>query len=752
MKLKPQSPRMRLIAATLLCLSTAYTDVAAAGALEEGWYRMRSRDNMKIGNYAAAIEAYEKYLKLQPTDREALKGIAVAYEKQGETDKAIARYDKYLSVYQDDSETAFKQANYLIWSRYAYRKKDAIKYFQMGLKAEDKPDERLKLAKLLAQDKYDQAGAAEQYDLLLKRDANNQKVRTEYARMLAQDKFDLTRSAEQYEILLKQDPNNEQIRTEYRNLLLWDERFLGKTIEQHEYYVKQNPKDFKARVKLAELLAKSNRRKEDSIDLYAQLVKEKPKDKKLRRDYARLLTATPGHFEEARSQYQILVKQQPDTATKVEAARQLEQKKQYRREALELYSQVLAKEPGNKQVRMRRAAIYMDNKSTAQQALADYEYILARDPNDGAAHQGAAEALAWLDRPDDALYHAKLAKKHNQGSATSTRLYGKLSEGREPRISLLAGMSHQTGEEGYALRGTKLGAGISGDVTPYLTLGVIAGQENYQGETDLEDASSAWWQLQGEYRFDPTNKINIATENHGIREEGATQTFALSYTYGERPTEGYTLGYAGKVLDDSYLALVGDAVNGLGGATQHEFYGFFAFGNERNQFWLRPAGGWVESAEEDKNQFANLTGSMRFGFSPASTFKTFFGTELTYMSYGEDHSGFIASEEEPKSGGYFSPKTFGSLLLFADMETTIGNSGELKVRLGPKAQFVDDAKAQLEEEEEGKSNKVTTGFYGSLDYTYKQSESLQMTARLEHDQAGSLYRNTQLMAQLFYIF
>ena len=75
----------------LVCLGNILPDVASAGFLQEEWYRLRSRENMKIGNYAAAIEAYEKYLELQPDDREALKGIAQAYEKQGQTDNCGQR-------------------------------------------------------------------------------------------------------------------------------------------------------------------------------------------------------------------------------------------------------------------------------------------------------------------------------------------------------------------------------------------------------------------------------------------------------------------------------------------------------------------------------------------------------------------------------------------------------------------------------------------------------------------------------------
>ena len=698
---------LQVVIVSLACSSLALPELAAAGVFEESWYRMRSRENMKIGNYAAAIEAYEKYLELKPKDREALKGIALAYEKQGETDKAIARYDKYLEVYQDDAETAFKQANYLIWSRYAYRKKDAIKYFQMGLKVEDNPQERLKLARLLAQDKYDLEG-----------------------------------SARQYEVLLQQDPDDPKIRKEYRGLLLWDDRFLSKAIEQYEFYVAKNPGDFTAREQLAQLLGKTRRRKNESVELYAQLVREKPSSNALRRDYSRLLAVTPGGYDEARNQYRILLKRKPDNALKVEAAQVLEQKKDSRPEALEIYTQILAREPGQEHIRMRRASIYMDDKSTAPKALDDYQYVLKQDPTNARAHQGAAEALAWLERPDDALYHAQLARKYSRHSTSSTRLYDKLSEGREPRLITLLELPFHDGDDDYELDGVRFGVGISGDINPYITLGALAGMERYDSKTD--DTSGSWWQLRGEYRLNPQQKFNAAIEDHGLREEGDSETFAFSYTYSDKPPRwSYTLGYASHLVDDSYLALVGDSANKLGGATLHELYAYFSRGDESRMFTFRPSAGWVESAEQSQNEFINLSGFVRFAFSSKPDFKTFYGMDMTLMSYADDHSGFRPDERDPRSGGYFSPQKFVSTLVYGDLVKTIGDAGELTFKVGPKIQLVDDSSG---------SNDVTAGFFASLSYTYKQSESLYLTFRAEHDKVGDLYKRTLLQGQAVLLF
>lgn len=100
----------------------------AAASLKESWYLDRGRANMEIGNYKAAIEAFQEVVKINPNNREGMRTLGLAYELQGLTAKAIEQFDKYLEKFHDDVEIAFKQADYLGWSRYAYRKKDAIKY------------------------------------------------------------------------------------------------------------------------------------------------------------------------------------------------------------------------------------------------------------------------------------------------------------------------------------------------------------------------------------------------------------------------------------------------------------------------------------------------------------------------------------------------------------------------------------------------------------------------------------------------
>ena len=146
---------------------------AAAEEFTESWYLSRGRANMEIENYKAAIEAFEKVVERDPNHREALRSLGLAYEKQGLKDKAIETFDRYLAKYDDDPEIAFDQARALEWSRYAYREKDMLKYYRMGLKRKDDSTMRLKYATHLARHKESSQAAIAQYDKVLEQQPHN---------------------------------------------------------------------------------------------------------------------------------------------------------------------------------------------------------------------------------------------------------------------------------------------------------------------------------------------------------------------------------------------------------------------------------------------------------------------------------------------------------------------------------------------------------------------------------------------------
>jgi tetratricopeptide (TPR) repeat protein len=158
---------LRIVGFCLALYTAAAPAVSSAVDFMESWYLSRGRANMEIRNYKAAIEAFEKVVEHNPAHREALRSLGLAYERQGLKDKSIDTFDRYLTQYDDDPEIAFKQAQALEWSRYAYREKDMLKYYRMGLKRKDDVTMRLKYASHLAGRKETAQEAIAQYDKVL---------------------------------------------------------------------------------------------------------------------------------------------------------------------------------------------------------------------------------------------------------------------------------------------------------------------------------------------------------------------------------------------------------------------------------------------------------------------------------------------------------------------------------------------------------------------------------------------------------
>jgi tetratricopeptide (TPR) repeat protein len=154
----------------LICLLSV---AASAGSLKESWYMYRGRDNMKIGNYKAAIEAFENATRINPDNREASHELGLAYEKQGVIDKAVGQYDSFLGKWPDDPEIALRQARLLKWSRYSYRQADAIKYYKISLNHKNDSQVRLEYADTLASKKETSPQAIAEYQTLLRSQPRN---------------------------------------------------------------------------------------------------------------------------------------------------------------------------------------------------------------------------------------------------------------------------------------------------------------------------------------------------------------------------------------------------------------------------------------------------------------------------------------------------------------------------------------------------------------------------------------------------
>lgn len=144
-----------------------------AEGFTESWYMNRGRANIKIGNYKAAIEAFEKVVETNPENEEAMRSLGLAYEGQGLRDKAIAQFDLYLERNENDPEIAFKQAGFLDSPRYLYRRKDVPKYYKMGLRKKNDLKMRLNYARFLSRRKETSGEAIIEFEKVLAKEPRN---------------------------------------------------------------------------------------------------------------------------------------------------------------------------------------------------------------------------------------------------------------------------------------------------------------------------------------------------------------------------------------------------------------------------------------------------------------------------------------------------------------------------------------------------------------------------------------------------
>ncbi len=337
---------------------------AQGSELKESWYMDRGKANMEIKNYKAAIEAFEKLIELNPDNREAMRLLGLAYELQGLTDKAIMHYDRYLNRFPDDAEIAFKQARYLEGSRYAYRKKDVIKYYRMGLKVQDNHENRHRLAKLLAANKNT-----------------------------------LDEAVKEYRILLKKDPRNPAIREEYRKLLLWDNRYLSEAIQEYENAVKAQPEKFEINHQLARLYYKDDRFTQKAIEQYQKLITKRPRNESLRREYAKSLAKSDRHIDQAVKEYKILLKKDPrNPAIRAEYRKLLLRDDRYLSEAIQEYEKAVKVQPEKFEVNHQLAKLYYKDDRLTQKAIEQYQKLITKRPRNVNLRREYAKALAKSDR------------------------------------------------------------------------------------------------------------------------------------------------------------------------------------------------------------------------------------------------------------------------------------------------------------------------------------------------------------------
>jgi tetratricopeptide (TPR) repeat protein len=645
-----------------LLFTMLFTSTVSGDSLKESWYIMRGKANMKIKNYGAAIEAYEKAVELNPDNKESMKSLGQAYENQGLTDKAIQQYDRYLTRFKGDAPVAFKLGDYLQWSRYNYRKNDAIKYYRMGL----------------------------QYQ-------NNKEYRHKLAKLLAGNKSTIDDAVVEYRKLLQDEPGNSAYREEYQKVLLWDDRYLPDAIKEQEELASNNPDNYKINYELAQLYSRDKSRNKDAIRQYEKLLKQQPGNNQLRQQYAKSLAQDPARFNDAKEEYEKVLSSSNNITTREEYADLLAGKASTRRDAQKQYVTVLESNPGNSGARLKYARLLGGSKETLPQAIQQYNIVLKSQPRNGAAHRGLANAYAWMGEKDKAIYHAHMAEKY--GDHGVTELKEELMAGREPFAGLSLNYSNQPGTW-YGITGLSTTAKGRFDPAYFMTFEGEAGYENYWGGTEELGTVSGFLARAGiEYRPSSLHAISVLYGYHSLVRAGDGNEFMLQYAFNS-PVVLFKGGLRRELIYESIASLAGHDAwpNGqskfLGSARRTRFYAEVFKNSKYLEGRISPYFGWVSAQSVTPNNLAGINADARVSvyikeinrISAAYIFET--------DRYERDHSGLqfppsnIDTLAEP--GGYYSPQAFVSHGPRAEYRYDDPGRQQILISTGPSFQYARD--------------------------------------------------------------
>jgi tetratricopeptide (TPR) repeat protein len=670
--------------ALLVAVALAAVPLAASAGVSEQWYLLRGRSNMKIKNYRAAIEAFQKACELDPASREASRSLVLAYERNGETDRAIAQLDSYLARFGDDPEMAFKQARWLGWSRYAYRRGDAIRYYRMGLRSQDDASRRRELARLLARDKATLDEALGEYRTLLAAAADDGALRAEYHELLLWDPrhrpeaiTELTRDADAH-------PEDGARALAVARLLADEPGREGEAAERYRGALARRD-DARVELELARVLARAHRRAE-ALVAYGRAVELRPRDVGVRLERARVLAGERARRPEALAEYRRVLEARPkDLGLRLEYARLLAADESGREAALGEVARLAREAPDSREVRLTYARLLGARRDTSEAAIAQYEREAEVRPESTEAHAGLARAYAWNGDADRALWHADRALAREPAQPEVSRLRADLGRGREPWLGGVArALSSQSG--GKDLLGVQGGLRASRELTPFARGTLEGGAESFAGED--RSADGARFALEVEGRPSTEARLEAALAYDGVRGGAAALTGRLGYTHGT-PEERLGLFAERRARLDSFTAFAGDASGRLGLASENVVGATVAFLAGALRIELRPEAGAVTHAVSPANGYLGGTATVALPLAAGGAWRLAAALESRGAHYAEDRS--ATSGDARPSDGYFSPSLFLSETARAVLVGEAPLRWRFELALGPALQLVEGA-------------------------------------------------------------
>ncbi len=644
----------RAVRAALAAATLAAAPCASAG-VAESWYLARGRANMKIDNYAAAIEAYESALRANPRSREASRGVGVARLRNGETDRAVADFDRHLAAFPDDADIAFEQARILQWSRYAYRSRDAIRYLGMGLALRDDPARRRELA-----------------------------------RLLGRDRATLDEALAEYERLLRQTPGDAALREERLRLLLWDPRHRDAAVRELEARVREHPDDEQALRELARLGADDPARAGEAAARYELLLARHPEDPGRRLGHARAL-ARAGRRGEAREAYARAVALRPTAEARLERADLLASHPGSREEARAEYEAVLRASPRSRRARLGLARVLMARKETSPTAAALYREVLVESPREAEAHRGLARAYAWNGDADRALAHGALAERYGRSAPDVAAMERSLRRGREPT---LGGGGRVLAQPGGAFAVRSLSGHVSGsaDPTPFTSSEVEGGLVLHRGGGSRAEGTSL--AVAAEWRPGPSDRLRGGFAWDGARLAGHGAGGELRW---EREGEGRILSLRAfrTPRRDSFRALAGEVLAGaaIGAASDNAGEVRLVLEGERDRVELSARAGAVTGAGFAADFTAGATARADRVLLRHGPWTLLGGASAEAMHHARDLSGL--SDGDPLAPRLFSPPLFVTASPRFGVVRETGPKHRIALDMGPALQLTAGPAAAL---------------------------------------------------------
>lgn len=640
---------MNRLAATALLAASLHLPAAAAAGVAESWYLARGRANMDIGNYAAAVEAYRKALDANPRSREASRNLGLALLRNGETDPAVAAFDRHLARFPDDAEVAFEQARILQWSRYAYRSKDAGRYLAMGLAVREDPARRRELARLLGRDRATLDAALAQYDRLL-----------------------------------ALSPGDRELRAERLKLLLWDPGRRGEAVRELERIEREGPANDRAERDLARLLVEEPGRAGEAAARYDALLAKDPFAPDLLLGRARAL-ARAGRLPEAREAFARAVAVRPSPEARLEYAELLAADPSTADAAREQYESALRDSPRSRRARLGLARVLSARRETSRAAIAHYGEVLRSSPHDAEAHRGLARAYAWNGDPDRALAHGALAERYGRPVPDVVAIERNLRLGREPSLGGGVRLLSQPGSWGYSSRAVF--ATGRADPTPFTSSEVLAGFSSAAAEGAR--SSGAILDVRGEWRPDVVTRLRLGAGVDGVRPGGRALSGELRL---ERDSGGRTLSLAvfREARRDSFRAYAGEQVLGraVGAASETAVEARSSWSSERGSAVAFARAGAVTGNGMAADGTAAIGGRADRVILRSGAWALSAGAAAEARHHARDLSG---AGGDPAAPRLFSPPLFvqGSPRLSAVRDA--GLAGRISVDAGPALQLTGGA-------------------------------------------------------------